>query len=301
MTATRGGRTAHPDEPPRDFGAGTDDWGLGAVGQLIETVAARRGYDLGRQSTQALRARLRAFAVGEGVPGPAALTALLSRDDNTFERLLLALSTVHRGLLDDAAFYRAFRDEVAPVLATYPSIRVWVPGCGTGEAAYSVAIILAEAGLAERSRIYATDPSRLAVQLASAGLFPADVMPGWRAAYERYDGSRDLDSYAFLDGDRAAMRGELRARIVFGQHDMLNGPLNEFHAIVARDVLVGFRAAIREVIHQRFLDSLVHLGFLCLGEGDSLPDAERGAYVEYMPGVRIYRRMSAAGYEPVRW
>ncbi len=60
-------------------------------------------------------------------------------------------------LFRDPEFFLALRQQVMPLLATYPSLKLWVAGCSTGEEAYSFAILLAEEGLLDRTRIYATD------------------------------------------------------------------------------------------------------------------------------------------------
>ena len=60
-------------------------------------------------------------------------------------------------LFRDPEFFLALRRHVVPMLATYPSLKIWVAGCSTGEEAYSFAILLAEEGLLERTLIYATD------------------------------------------------------------------------------------------------------------------------------------------------
>ena len=78
-------------------------------------------------------------------------------DPEAMERLLTGLSVNVTTMFRDPSFYVAFREHVVPLLRTYPFIRVWNAGCSTGEETYSLAILLEEEGLYDRSRIYATD------------------------------------------------------------------------------------------------------------------------------------------------
>ena len=78
-------------------------------------------------------------------------------DPMVMERLLRDLSINVTEMFRDPAFFRALREQVVPILRTYPYVRVWNAGCSTGEETFSLAIVLEEAGLLDRTRIYATD------------------------------------------------------------------------------------------------------------------------------------------------
>ncbi len=277
-------------------------WSNAEVARLAYEVERARGYDLRRHPAAALRARLQEFGRSIGAATSDELGEALLSDDSTFEQLLLDLSAGPVTLFDDPGFYRAFRADVVPMLATYPSIRVWVPGCSTGESAWSLAAVLAEAGLAGRARVYATDPSELALERARAGAYPVALLSGWRAAYRAAGGQGSLASHVVVRDGAAVVRPALASIVHFARHDpAVDGTFNEFHAIVCRDILTRYRTATRETIHARFLESLVHLGFLCLGRGDAPPEGNaRHAYVEYVGSQRIYRRIGGAAFEAVR-
>ena len=78
----------------------------------------------------------------------------------------------------DPAYFRALREQVVPLLRTYPSLKIWVAGCSTGEEVYSLAILLREEGLLERTLIYATDINPQALQKAEAGVYDVDRIAG---------------------------------------------------------------------------------------------------------------------------
>src|SRR5204863_10071283 len=92
------------------------------------------------------------------------------------ERLLLDLSINVTAMFRDPSFYVAFREKVVPLLRTYPFTRIWNAGCSTGEEVFSVAILLHEEGLYDRTRIYATDIDEAVLASAQAGVFPLEKM-----------------------------------------------------------------------------------------------------------------------------
>src|SRR5262249_24522191 len=141
----------------------------------------------------------------------------------------------------DPYFYRTLREDVVPILRTYPSLKVWVAGCSAGEELYSVAILLREEELLDRSTIYATDVNPEALRRAEARVYPRDriatfadnhLASGGRAALSRY--------YAMTDGV-ARFDPTLRRRVVFADHDLATDSVfAEVHVISCRNVLMYF-------------------------------------------------------------
>ena len=93
----------------------------------------------------------------EGLDDVSALQERLLHDPDVMERLLLDLSINVTAMFRDPSFFLAFRRAGRAAARTYPFIRIWIAGCSTGEEVYSLAILLAEEGLYDRTRIYATD------------------------------------------------------------------------------------------------------------------------------------------------
>ena len=110
-------------------------------------------------------------------------------DPDVMERLLLDLSINVTSMFRDPTFYAAFREQVVPLLRTYPFTRIWVAGCSTGEEVYSLAILLTEEGLYDRARIYATDINEAVLARAREGVFPLDQMQEYTENYIRAGGT----------------------------------------------------------------------------------------------------------------
>ena len=206
---------------------------------------------------------------------------------------MLDLSINVTSMFRDPSFYRAFRDKVVPILRTYPFVRVWNAGCSTGEETYSLAILLAEEGLAERTRMYATDINGPVLARAREGAFPLDRMRDYTENYIRAGGKRAFSDYYVADGERARFSPSLVENAVFAQHNLVSDrSFNDFHVIVCRNVLIYFGRALQDRVHELFYESVVRLGVLALGHKESLRFASRAScYEELDAQERLYRRV----------
>ena len=123
---------------------------------LLEGVFRHYGFDFRSYAYASIRRRLWKRIEAEGLSTVSELQTQILHHPPMMEKLLLDLSINVTAMFRDPNFYKAFREKVVPLLRTYPYIRVWHAGCATGEEVYSMAILLQEEGLYERSRIYAT-------------------------------------------------------------------------------------------------------------------------------------------------
>ena len=173
---------------------------------LLEGIHRRYGFDFRQYAPASLRRRLRRRMDGEKVETISALQNLLLHDPAVMERLLLDLSVNVTAMFRDPSFFLSFREKVVPMLRTYPFARLWVAGCSTGEEVYSLAILLAEEGLSDRVRIYATDINEAVLEQARLGVFPLDKMQEYTQNYIRAGGTRSFSEYyvARYDGARFA-------------------------------------------------------------------------------------------------
>ena len=174
-------------------------------------------------------------------------------------------------LFRDPAFYKTFREKVVPVLRTYPFIRIWHAGCSTGEEVYSMAILLEEEGLYEKSRIYATDINEVVLQTAKSGIFPAEKMQEYTQNYMRAGGTSSFSSYYTAKYDAALFESALTRNVVFSQHNLVTDrSFSEFNVILCRNVMIYFDRALQDRVHALFYGSLVPFGFLGLGSKESM-------------------------------
>jgi chemotaxis protein methyltransferase CheR len=269
----------------------TDDPERIEVDLLLEAVYRRYHYDFRGYARASLRRRLWRRAHEERVRTLSGLQEKVLHDPVVMERLLRDLSINVTEMFRDPAFFRSVRERVVPILRTYPYVRVWNAGCSTGEETFSLAIVLEEAGLLERTRIYATDMNDDVLQRARGGRFPLDKMRRYTENYHRAGGTGDFSSFFTVEGDRAVFRPDLMEGAVFAQHNLAqDSSFNEFQLVVCRNVLIYFGRPLQERVHDLFLESLGRFGVLALGHKESVVASHEDRYELIDPAEKLYRR-----------
>ena len=260
---------------------------------LLEGVFRHYGYDFRNYAPSSIRRRLRHLMVIEGLPSISDLTEKVLHDPEWLDRLLAAFSINVSAMFRDPSFYRVFRDKLVPILRTYPFVRIWHAGCSTGEEVYSTAILLHEAGLYDRCRIYATDINEAVLRKARDGIFPLTAMKAYTANYIQSGGTGAFSEYYTAQYDSAIFRPWLKRNLVFAQHNLaMDTSFNELHLIVCRNVMIYFNRALQSRVLDLFSASLVRLGFLCLGNKESLKGTNGEAAYEIVDAEeRIYRKV----------
>ena len=260
---------------------------------LLEGIYQHYGFDFRSYAYASIRRRLWKRIEAEGLSTISALQDRVLHDSDLMERLLLDLSINVTAMFRDPGFYRVFREQVVPTLRTYPFIRIWHAGCATGEEVYSMAILLEEEGLYERSRIYATDINEVVLQKAKAGIFPIDRMQEYTENYIGAGGKRSFSDYYVAKYDGALFHPSLTKNVVFSQHNLVTDrSFSEFNVILCRNVLIYFDKTLQARVLTLFYDSLAMFGALALGSKESLrfsPYEE--CYEQINDREKIYRKV----------
>ena len=260
---------------------------------LLEGVHRRYAYDFRDYAPASLRRRLWRRAQAEGVRTLSALQERVLHDPACMERLLLDLSVTTTSMFRDPPFWRAFREHVVPVLRTHPFLRIWIAGCSTGQETYSMAILLEEEGLLDRSRIYSTDVNAAVLDTARAGMFPLARMREATDHYIKAGGTRAFSDYYVAGYDSARFRRSLTESVVWAQHNLVSdGSFNEFHVVFCRNVLIYFAKPLQDRVHALMHESLAPFGVLGLGSRESLRFTRCEAdYAPVVESERLYRRV----------
>jgi len=251
---------------------------------LLEAVYRVSGFDFRDYTPSFVKRRVSERMRAEDVSTISALQDRLLHDAEALDRFIYSVSCRNAKLFDEPAFYAELRAVVIPMLRTFPSLRIWVAGCGRGEDVYSLAILLREAGLSSRSRIYATDISATAIQEAKKGLLAGDTLDSLSRRYRDAGGEAGFEEYVtFMDGVTRIQRS-LREQVVFSTHNLVtDGSFNVCELIVCHDLLGQFNKALAFRAHQVFFESLVRGGYLALGPSES---------ISFSPHHRCYERVS---------
>jgi chemotaxis protein methyltransferase CheR len=272
----------------------SDDLERIEVQLLLEAIYQHYGFDFRGYALASLKRRLWRRAYGEKVETMSALQDKVLHDPAVMERLLLDLSINVTSMFRDPTFFAAFRSKVVPLLRTYPFIRIWNAGCSTGEETYSLAIVLHEEGLYERTRIYATDINDLVLERARAGSFPLEKMREYTENYLHAGGADEFSRYYEAEGETAHFASDLREQIVFAQHNLVSdAPFNDFNVIVCRNVMIYFGKALQDRVHELFYESLQPFGVLALGHKESIRFTKYEERYEALDAQeKLYRKVS---------
>lgn len=259
---------------------------------LLSMLHQVYGYDFSGYSKSSLLRRISKFMDEKAVADGQHLVQLLAGDTNAFNSFLETITVNVTEMFRDPAFYKCLREKVLPVLATYPQINIWHAGCSTGEEVFSLGILLQEAGLLKRARIYATDINAANLDKARTGVLPMHHMREYTANYRQTGGVNDFSDYYTALYDHVIINKEIRERVVFLQHNLVTDrSFNEFQLILCRNVMIYFNKQLQNRVLRLFYDSLSSLGFMGLGMKETLLFSElKTKFTPVDPTVKIFRK-----------
>lgn len=261
---------------------------------LLEAIYSKYHYDFRQYAIASLKRRLGQALMRLNCETISQLQERVLHEEEAFPILLEYLTVQVSELFRDPEFYLALRTDVLPILATYPSLKIWVAGCSTGEEAYSFAILLQEEGLLERSLIYATDINERSLAKARAGIFPLDRIKQFTLNHRQSGGKGSLSDYYHAAHEHAVMAPSLKSRITFADHSLAtDSAFSEMQLISCRNVLIYFDKALQDRAIGLFHESLCHRGFLCLGSKEAIRFSSHAAqFTELHPKERIFRKVA---------
>ncbi|GFZ81061.1 chemotaxis protein R [Paenibacillus marchantiophytorum] len=262
------------------------------INLLLEGIYQMYGFDFRHYVRSSLRRRILNRMRAEKLPTISAVLEKVLHEPGFVELLLNDMSIRVTEMFRDPSFFRAFREHVVPELRKLPEIRIWHAGCATGEEVYSMAILMQEEGLAEKTRIYATDMNDRAIEAAQKGAFPLKQMQLFTKNYLDAGGEMAFSEYYTTDHQYAYFRPLMKDNLVFAQHNLVtDGSFNEFHVILCRNVMIYFDNKLQQQVHSLFHESLTSGGYLGLGKKESILFIPEGVhYEEFVPQERIYRK-----------
>lgn len=241
------------------------------IDAFVQALMRRYGYDFSDYAQASLRRRVLALPSAFQLAHLGELTTRLLREPELVPKVIARMSVPVSEMFRNPSVFRKLRDEVFPVLASYAQINIWQAGCAHGQEVYSLAILLQEAGLYERCRIYATDFSEEALARAREGIFPLREARLYGENYLAAGGQRTLSDYYHARYDFMKLDDGLKRHVTFANHNLVaDAVFCEAQLILCRNVLIYFNNALQERVLGTFRDSLVRGGFLCLGNRESI-------------------------------
>jgi chemotaxis protein methyltransferase CheR len=259
---------------------------------LLEAIYHRYQHDFRHYAVASLRRRVQQAMERLGCRSVSQLQDRVLHEPEVFGQMLQFLTVQVTEMFRDPQYFLALRREVVPFLRTFPSVKVWIAGCSSGEEVLSTAIVLAEEGLLERSLVYATDINPRALDAAKAAVYPTERIAQFSGNYLAAGGTRSLADYYHADYGSGVFDRSLRSRVLYADHSLATDAVfSEVHFVSCRNVLIYFDRRLQDRTLTLFRDALVHRGYLGLGAKESLHFSALAASFDEVPGrQRIYRR-----------
>lgn len=259
---------------------------------LIEAIYQMYHYDFRDYAVASLKRRLRTAMVRYDCQSVSQLQERLLHDPRFFSALLNFLTVPVSEMFRDPGYFRAIREQVVPLLRTYPSVKIWVAGCSTGEEVYSLAILLHEEGLLERTLIYGTDINPQTLEKAEAGVYDVDRIAAFTDNHRRSGGRSSLSDYYVAAYGRAVFNKSLRRRVVFSDHSLAtDNVFAEVQLVSCRNVMIYFNRELQDRALGLFREALCRKGFLGIGSKESLRfSAESESFDDFVREERIFQK-----------
>ncbi|HEU4496262.1 MAG TPA: protein-glutamate O-methyltransferase CheR [Flavobacterium sp.] len=259
---------------------------------LVNDIFDCYGFDFSGYSKASLKRRIERLYQIDGFKNFYDFLSKIRSDSRYFKRMVEEITVNVTEMFRDPPFYKTLREKILPALATKAFIRIWHAGCSTGEEAYSMAILLKEANILQKSLIYATDINPLVIEAAKKGMFPLRMMKQYSENYIDSGGKLDFSHYYTANYGYAKFGEDLRARMVFSLHNLVSdSSFNEFDLIMCRNVLIYFDKELQERALQLFDDSLSKLGYIALGTKETIKFSNIKDRFSQMDKSKIWKKI----------
>jgi chemotaxis protein methyltransferase CheR len=264
---------------------------------LFDAIYLQYHYDFRGYAEASAKRRVRTAMDRLSCTTVSQLQDRVLHDPAAFADVLDVLTVPVSEMFRDPGYFKALRERVVPILRTYPSLKLWVAGCSTGEEVYSLAILLREEGLLERAIIYATDINPRTLQQAQDGVYDIDRLPGFSDNYRRAGGRASLSDHYTARYGRAVIDKGLKRHIVFSDHSLATDSVfAEVQVVSCRNVLIYFKRELQDRAIGLFHEALCRRGFLGLGSKESLRWSAHAAAFEELAGEdRIFQKRDEDG------
>lgn len=265
---------------------------ISEVKDLLVSLRVAYGYDFTGYAEASMKRRIVHFMTLHKVDNVSELKRLLLSDEKFFELLVQEIPVTVTEMFRDPSFFLVIRNDIVKRLATYPFIKIWIAGCATGEEVYSIAILLKEEGLLERTVIYATDINQRSIQIAKEGIYSVARMKDYTSNYHKSGGKAEFSSYYKTKYDAVMLDRSLREHIVFSSHNLATDfSFGEFQLIICRNVLIYFNQDLQRRVMSLFYQSLCAFGYMGLGSKESLLSSDKkDSFVDIDKKEKIYMK-----------
>lgn len=238
---------------------------------LIQAIGEFYGYDFKDYAYASFKRRISHYILKNNYKSVCHCIDDLLNNETHFYKFISEISIHVTEMFRNPDFFISLRDKIIPLLSSYPYLNIWSAGCATGEEVYSLAIVLHEAALLERSRIFATDICRNSVEIAKQAIYPTELLRAYIQNYQQFNGREIFSNYYIVNHNHVMIADFLSRNILYNVHNLsCDAVFNQMHLILCRKVLIYFNQTLQTKVIKLFSSSLIPRGFLCLGDKENI-------------------------------
>jgi len=259
---------------------------------INKAILQRYGMDFGQYEQHSLKRRMSKAMQSFGLENSLALWQKVLQEPTFIYDLIDEITVNLTDMFRDANFWIGLREQVLPLLAAKPEIRIWHAGCSTGQEIYSMAILLKEMGLLHKARFTATDINSQTITIAKKAAYPLADADQYKRNYLAMGGTQSLSNYYEVEGEEMVFRLEIPS-LRIEQHNLAKDPMKEsFDLVFCRNVMIYFDDTLKWQVLRRFHEVLLPGGFLLAGFFDALPQGYETLFELAQPRLKIFRKVA---------
>lgn len=262
---------------------------------FLEALLQFHGYNLKNYSRDSLMRRVKSLKYEQKLGSISELIPQLANDKafrtHTINYLMVNVSSLFR----DPDVFAKLTQLVFPYLKSYPRLSIWIAGCAEGLEAYSLAILLEEHGLLDRTQIFATDISNKVLRQAASGVLSQPLNSDDAERYNQSLGIASLSDYFVTAYGKQKLKQQLLSKITFEHHDLTQQSIFlSAQLILCRNVLIYFNQLLKKKVVDVLWPSLNNNGYLVLGTKESMKflDLEH-TYSTIDHDAHIYKKVAS--------
>lgn len=248
--------------------------------KILEAIRANSSYDLSNYSFNSIGRRFGKILMDFKIT-PDELISRIDSEETFIEEIIKKVTVNTTELFRDPAIWVNFRNNVLPSYMNYPEIKIWHPGCSTGQEVYSMMILLDDMGLLDRSKIYASDINSDVIETAKKGEFKLRFHQEFVKNFDRTLNPENREprlrheKYFTLDKlkDRIQMKKFLIDKPEYKLIDLVSDTTlfdERFDIIICRNVIIYFNYELQNRVLNLFYKNMSENSCLLLGLHESI-------------------------------
>lgn len=240
--------------------------------KLTEIIKEKYNYDFSNYAMSSFKRRIQRVLELYKLNSVDALIKRMLEEPRFVKEFVSEITVNVTEMFRDPSFWRELRDHILPnILLNHNNISIWHAGCSSGEEVFSMAIVLKEMGVLDKTKIIATDIDTDILQKAKSGVCSIKNMDLNQKNYVRFQGNASLEKYYREDAGRAIMDKSLVENVSFREHNLVtSGAFSKFDLILCRNVMIYFNQNLQNNVLKMFHESLFKYGYLIVGSKESL-------------------------------